>query len=622
VLYDVQGFYAGIGIKKIPIGESRSTVDVISFSGLEWQAWFAMAACLGALSVLIFTKLSADVVFMAGLAALLVTETLDLKSALGGFSAPGMITVGLLYIVVAGLQETGALTWVSQRVLGNPKGVRAAQVRLLTPVVGLSAFLNNTPVVAMFIPVVTEWCRRLRISPSKLLIPLSYASIFGGICTLIGTSTNLVVNTMVQTRFHNEGLGMFEIAKIGVPCAVLGIVYVLLAGKRLLPERKPAQEVFKNPLEYTLELEVSEKSPLIGHSIEKSGLRSLPGAFIAELIRGEQVVSAVSPDAVLQRGDRLVFVGNIESVRALYAQQGLRPAPGQLFKLDAPRHQRLLVEAVVSHSCPLVGKTIREGRFRNLYNAVVIAVARNGERLSGKIGDIRLRTGDLLLIESPGGFIPRMRDSRDFYLVSGVENTAPRRFEKAPLAVAVLLAMVAAATFGILDILTASMVAAFAMLALRCCSIAQARRSIEWEVLIVIGAALGFGAALDQTHAAEAIAGGLLSLVNDNPWPALAMVYLVTTFFTEIITNNAAAALVFPIAMSTADRLHVNPMAFIICIMIGASASFATPIGYQTNMMVYGPGGYRFGDFFRFGIPLNIALGIVTVGLAPLIWPF
>jgi di/tricarboxylate transporter len=581
-----------------------------------------MAACLGALSVLIFTKLSADVVFMAGLAALLVTETLDLKSALGGFSAPGMITVGLLYIVVAGLQETGALTWVSQRVLGNPKGVRAAQVRLLTPVVGLSAFLNNTPVVAMFIPVVTEWCRRLRISPSKLLIPLSYASIFGGICTLIGTSTNLVVNTMVQTRFHNEGLGMFEIAKIGVPCAVLGIVYVLLAGKRLLPERKPAQEVFKNPLEYTLELEVSEKSPLIGHSIEKSGLRSLPGAFIAELIRGEQVVSAVSPDAVLQRGDRLVFVGNIESVRALYAQQGLRPAPGQLFKLDAPRHQRLLVEAVVSHSCPLVGKTIREGRFRNLYNAVVIAVARNGERLSGKIGDIRLRTGDLLLIESPGGFIPRMRDSRDFYLVSGVENTAPRRFEKAPLAVAVLLAMVAAATFGILDILTASMVAAFAMLALRCCSIAQARRSIEWEVLIVIGAALGFGAALDQTHAAEAIAGGLLSLVNDNPWPALAMVYLVTTFFTEIITNNAAAALVFPIAMSTADRLHVNPMPFIICIMIGASASFATPIGYQTNMMVYGPGGYRFGDFFRFGIPLNIALGIVTVGLAPLIWPF
>jgi di/tricarboxylate transporter len=597
-------------------------VDLVSFSGLEWQAWFSMAATLGVLLVLVFTRLSADVVFITGLGALLVCGVLDMKSALAGFSAPGMITVGLLYIVVTGLQETGALTWISHRVLGHPKGIRAAQVRLLTPVLGLSAFLNNTPVVAMFIPVVTEWCRRLRISPSKLLIPLSYASIFGGICTLIGTSTNLVVNTMVQTRFHNEGLGMFEVTKIGLPCALFGIAYMLLAGKRLLPERKPAQEVFENPLEYTLELEVSEKSPLIGNSIEKSGLRSLPGAFIAELIRGEQVISAVSPEEILRQSDRLVFVGNIESVRTLYKQQGLRPAPGQLFKLDAPRHQRLLVEAVVSHSCPLVGKTIREGRFRNLYNAVVIAVARNGERLRGKIGDIRLRTGDLLLIESHGGFVPRMRDSRDFYLISGVENTTLRRFEKAPLAVAVLLAMVGAVTFNILDMLTASLVAAIAMLALRCCSISQARSSIEWDVLIVIAAALGFGAALDQTHAAEAIAGGLLSLVHERPWLALAMVYLVTTFFTEIITNNAAAALVFPIAMSTVDRLHVNPMPFIFCIMIGASASFATPIGYQTNMMVYGPGGYRFGDYFRFGVPLNILLGIVAVILAPLIWPF
>lgn len=597
-------------------------MDLVSFSSLGWQAWFAMAMTLSVLLVLIFTQLSADLVFMAGLGGLLVSGVLDMKAALAGFSAPGMITVGFLYVVVTGLQETGALTWVSQRVLGHPKGIRSAQLRLLAPVISLSAFLNNTPVVAMFIPVVTEWCRRLRISPSKLLIPLSYASIFGGICTLIGTSTNLVVNTMVQTRYRNEGLGMFEIAKIGIPCALFGILYLILFGKRLLPERKPAQEVFKNPLEYTLELEVSTKSPLIGSSIEKSGLRNLPGAFIAEIIRSEQVVSAVTPQEILREGDRLVFVGNIESVRSLYAQQGLRPAPGQLFKMDGPRHQRQLVEAVVSHTCPLVGKTIREGRFRNTYDAVVIAAARNGERLQGKIGDIRLRAGDLLLIESNGGFITRQRDSRDFYLVSSIENTAPRRFEKAPLAAVVLAAMIIAATFNLLDMLSAALLAAGAMLALRCCSPAQARRSIEWDVLIVIAAALGFGAALQQTQAAEAIAGGLLNMVHERPWPALAMVYLVTTFFTEIITNNAAAALVFPIAMSTADRLHVNPMPFIICIMIGASASFATPIGYQTNMMVYGPGGYRFSDYLRIGIPMNIGMGIVAVGLSPLIWPF
>lgn len=597
-------------------------MDSIAFAELGWQAWFSMAVPLVVLGVLIFTQLSADLVFMAGLSVFLVSGVLNVKSALAGFSAPGMITVGLLYVVVTGLQETGALTWITQRVLGHPKGIRTAQFRLLAPVVSLSAFLNNTPVVAMFIPVVTEWCRKLRISPSKLLIPLSYASIFGGICTLIGTSTNLVINTMVQNRFHNSGLSMFEITKIGLPCALVGILYLLIFGKRLLPDRKPAEEVFANPLEYTLELEVTEKSPLIGNTIEKSGLRNLPGAFIAELIRGEQVISAVTPQELLEKGDRLVFVGNIESVRTLYAQQGLRPAPGELFKMDGPRHKRLLVEAVVSHTCPLVGKTIREGQFRNMYNAVVIAAARNGERLRGKIGDIRLKAGDLLLIESHGGFIPRQRDSRDFYLISGVENSNPRRFEKAPLAFAVLLAMVCTAAFNLLDMLSASLLAAGAMLTFKCCSTTQARRSIEWDVLIVIAAALGFGAALEQTHAAEAIAGGLLNLINSRPWLALAMVYLVTTFFTEIITNNAAAALVFPIAMSTADKLGVNPMPFIVCIMVGASASFATPIGYQTNMMVYGPGGYRFTDYLRIGIPLNLTIGIVAVTLAPIIWPF
>jgi len=303
-------------------------------------------------------------------------------------------------------------------------------------------------------------------------------------------------------------------------------------------------------------------------------------------------------------------------------QRGLEPAPDQLFKIDAPRHQRCLVEAVVSHTCPLVGKTIREGRFRNVYNAVVIAVARNGERLTGKIGDVRVRAGDMLLIESHEGFISRQKDSRDFYLVSGVEDSTPRRFEKAPWAFAILIGMVVVAGFGWVDMLHATLVAAGAMLLLRCCSTSQARKSIEWNVLVVVASALGLGVALEQTGAATTIAEVLLGVVHDQPWFALAMIYLVTNVFTEFITNNAAAALIFPIAMSTAERLDVNPMPFIICVMIAASASFATPVGYQTNMMVYGPGGYRFGDYLRIGIPLTILMGIVAVGLAPLIWPF
>lgn len=575
------------------------------------------------LVMLVSTRLAADVVFVGGLTILLVSGVLDVESALAGFSAPGMITVGVLYVVVTGLQETGGLAWISHHVLGFPKGARRAQLRMIMPVIPLSAFLNNTPVVAMFIPVVTEWCRRLRISPSRMLIPLSYASIFGGICTLIGTSTNLVVNTMYQTRYQNAGLGMFEITKIGIPCALVGVAYLILFSHRLLPGRKAMEEVFENPREYTLELEVSPKSPLAGSSIEKSGLRHLPGAFLAELIRRDgQIISAVAPSEILEEGDRLVFVGNIESMRSLYSQQGLQPAPEQLFKLDTPRHQRCLVEAVVSHTCPLVGKTIKEGRFRNVYNAVVIAVARNGERLHGKLGDIRIHAGDLLLIESHAGFIPRQKDSHDFYLVSGVANSTPRRFEKAPWAFAVLAGMVLVAAMGWLSMLKAALLAAAAMVLLRCCTTAQARRSIEWNVLIVISAALGLGVALEQTGAAAAIAGFLMELVKGNPAIALAMVYLITTFFTEIITNNAAAVLVFPIAMNSAEALGVNPMPFVICIMVAASASFATPIGYQTNLMVYGPGGYRFSDYLRIGIPLNLLFGVLSVLLVPLIWPF
>jgi di/tricarboxylate transporter len=369
-------------------------------------------------------------------------------------------------------------------------------------------------------------------------------------------------------------------------------------------------------------LEVFDSSPLIGKSIQEAGLRHLPGAFVAELIRGQEVVSAVRPDEVLQGGDRLVFVGNVASVRSLYHQSGLRPAPEQIFKLDTPRYKRCLVEAVVSNTCPMVGHTIREGRFRERYNAVVIAAARNGERLKGKIGDIALKPGDILLVESHAGFLERQRESRDFYLVSEMNDTTPKRLDKAPLAFAILIGMVVLAAFGWLSMLKAGLLAAALMILSGCCSFAQARRNIEWHVLLTIAAALALGKGLDTTGAAGALASSLLNLTGTNPWLALAVVYLTTSFFTEIITNNAAAALIFPVAMSTADGLGVNAMPFIICIMVAASASFATPIGYQTNLMVYGPGGYRFSDYMRIGLPLNLVMGIVTVVLCPLIWPF
>ncbi|MGB3614319.1 MAG: SLC13 family permease, partial [Elainellaceae cyanobacterium] len=552
---------------------------------------------------------------------LFLSGVLDEKAALAGFSNSGMITVGVLYIVVTGLQQTGALQWVSQQVLGMPKTPSRAMVRLMLPVMGASAFLNNTPVVAMFIPVVNDWCRKLRFSPSKLMIPLSYAAIFGGLCSLIGTSTNLVVNGLLIDSTGGSGLKMFDIAWVGVPCGLVGFLFLFMTQRWLLPDRQAVLSDSDDLREYTVEMQVEPDTPLVGKTVETAGLRHLPNLYLAEICRRGQVLPAVGPQEPLQANDRLRFVGVIDSILDLQRIRGMQPATDQVAKLSSPG-ERSLIEAVVSNTCPLIGQTIREGRFRTQYNAVVVAAARNGDRLTGKIGDIRLRAGDTLLLEASSDFVNKRRISRDFYLVSSVPNSEPIRHGRSRIAFGLTLAMVLLAAVGWLSMLQAAVLAAVGMIALGCCSPAQAMRSIDWSVLLVIAGALALGQGLDITGAAEAIATGVVGVAGNNPWLALAAVYAVTTVLTEIITNNAAAALVFPIAFSLANQLGVSYLPFVIGIMVAASASFATPIGYQTNLMVCGPGGYRFADFLRVGVPLNVLYGVITVAIAPLIYPF
>lgn len=589
---------------------------------LGWQAWTTIAVTIGVFLLNAFTSLSAEIVFLGGTAVLFVSGILNEQDALAGFSNPGMITVAVLYIVVTGLSQTGGLNWISQRVLGLPQGQNAALFRLMAPVMGMSAFLNNTPVVAMFIPVVTDWSRKLRISPSKLMIPLSYAAIFGGICTLIGTSTNLVVNGLLVSATGLPGLRLFDLTLVGFPCAIVGMIYLFISHPWLLPSRKPVISESDDVRQYTVEMMVPIDSPLSGKSIEQAGLRHLPGLYLVEVIRNRHIIPAVSPKEVLCDDDLLVFIGAIDSIVDLHRLRGLQPATDEVFKLDTPRSERCLIEAVVSNTCPMVGKTIREGKFRTQYNAVVLAVARNGERLPGKIGSIRLKPGDTLLLEANANFLSQQRISNDFYLVNGIPDSEPLRHEKAPLAIAILIIMVVLAAFGWMSMLKAAILASVAMIVTGCCSSVRAIRNIEWSVLLVIGAALSIGKALESTGAAGAIATSLIQFSGDNPWLALAIVYAVTNLLTEAITNNAAAALIFPIALALSKNLDVSFMPFAIAIMIGASASFSTPIGYQTNLMVYGPGGYKFSDFMRVGIPLNILFWLITVTLTPRFYPF
>ena len=589
---------------------------------MTWEGWFSVAVVALVVGLLAATRLAADIVLVAGVTILLLSGVLTPPEALAGLANEGMATVAVLYVVAAALRETGAIGWMVQGVLGRPRNLSGAQLRLMAPVVGLSAFLNNTPVVAMFLPAVVDWARQNRLPVSKLLIPLSYAAILGGTLTLIGTSTNLVVSGLMSAHPSLPGLAMFDITWVGLPSVVVGVTYLVFFGRWLLPDRKPVMSDLDDARQYTVEMMVQPGSPLAGKTIEEAGLRHLPGMFLVEIERDGAILPAIGPHQRLRDNDRLVFAGIVDSVVDLQRIRGLVPASDQVFKLAVPRPERCLTEAVVSDSCPLVGKSIREGRFRNVYNAAVIAVARNGERIQRKIGDIVLRPGDTLLLEAEPGFVDRQHNSRDFFLVSRLPDSRPLREDRAFIAVAILIGMVTVATLEWMPMLQAAMLAAGLLLLTRCITGNAARGAVDWEVLIAIAASFGLGHALEKTGAAQFIAASMIQLAQGDPWVTLAVVYLVTMLFTELITNNAAAVLVFPIALATSGSLGVSFMPFAIAIMMAASASFSTPIGYQTNLMVYGPGGYRFTDYFRVGIPLNLLLALVTISLAPLIWPF
>lgn len=575
---------------------------------------------LGALAALAFSRAPAEAVLLGALAVLMAVGAVSPGEALAGFGNEALVTIGVLYVVAAGLRETGAVGWLSRLLLGRTRRVRVAQARLMLPVAVVSGFLNNTPVVAILIPAVSEWARKHRMSPSNLMLPLSYAAILGGTLTIIGTSTNLVVNGLLASNGATS-LRFFEIGAVGLPVALVGIVTVIATSGRLLRARRPVLERLADPREYTVEMTVAPAGPLVGRSVEDAGLAALGDVYLIEIERAGHVVPALYPRMSLEAGDRLLFAGLVDSIVDLQRVPGLVPAASQVHKLDVPREGRILVEAVVSDSGPLVGRSIKDGRFRTHYGAVVVAVARNGERLRQRVGDIVLRPGDTLLLEAAPDFVERNRNVRDFYLVSPVPDSTPLRFDRMGTAAAVLAAMVAVVSLGWLPMVTAALLAAGVMLLTRCVTPTTARRSVDWQVLLVIGAAFGLGRALDTTGAAASVAAFLGTVAGDDPYANLVVLYLATAAFTAVVTNNAAAILMFTIAQGMAANLGASVTPFAVTVMMAASASFATPIGYQTNLMVMGPGGYRFTDYLRLGLPVTLATGVTAVLLIPRLWP-
>lgn len=592
----------------------------MAFTPEALETLAVIGLCFG---LLMFSRLPADAILVGGVALLTLLGVLSAEEALMGMSNEGMATVAVLFVVARGLAQTGVVGWVSQNLLGRPKNTAAAQLRLMLPVATMSTLLNNTPVVAMMVPAVSDWAKRNNLSVSQLMIPLSYAAIVGGTCTLVGTSTNLVINGMLKTSGHPAGLGMFDLAWVGVPCVLVVVFFTIGFSRWLLPHRgKLDQKLFEDARQYIVEMEVEAQSPLNGKTIEQAGLRHLPGMYLVEINRSGRLISAVSPTEILLAGDHLIFAGDVRSVVDLKNIHGLKVAEKQVFKLGDAAHSRCLVEVVISRGFPQLGKTVRDMRFRNIYNAAIIAVARDGERIKTKIGDIQLRPGDTLLLETSDQFVSQQRYSKNFLLVSAIENSQPVRHEQRNLAAGIMLAMVAVVTLGWLSMFKAAMLAAGLMIITRCITVQAARQSVNWQVVLVIAASIALGGAMEKTGAAKVIAEWMISLSAHSPSASLISMFILTAVFSAVISNLAAAVIVFPIAVAVSQQLSVDLTPFTVTLMIAASACFATPIGYQTNLMVYGPGSYKFTDFIKIGMPLTILVGLTTVLIVPIIWPF
>ena len=592
---------------------------------MEMDAILTLLVLVGAVTLFVTEKLPVDVVAMLVLASLLVLGLVTPVEALSGFSSEATITVAAMFVLSAGLAHTGALASLG-RLFGRVKNGFLFMLLLMLVVGPISAFVNNTAAVAVLLPLVLAASTANQQSPSQILIPMSYAAQMGGVCTLIGTSTNLLVNSMAKDLGH-PGFGLFDFAPVGLITMAVGFVYLLLMRRWLLPKHAPAAITDAYELgKYITELRVMPESPLIGKSVAEAQLGEKHSVYVLELMRGEH--KHWSPRAeTLREGDVLLVRGNLEKIKSLKDSSKLDFEPE--FKLQDSQFSgedgdqaQMLVEAMVAPGARLAGHTLEELDFQWTYNATVLAVHRRGEVLREKLKDVNLNVGDVLLLLAPKSELKVLRANHNLIVLNEREEAAlPKR--KAWLAIGIMAAAITVAGLGWLPIVASAILGGIALVATRCIGNDQAYQAIDWRVIVLLAGVLPLGIAMQKSGLAQGIADFSVNWVGGfGPLAVLAAVYLTTALLTELMSNNAAAVLITPIAFTTAVSMGVSPTPFLVAVLFAASTSFATPVGYQTNTMVYNAGNYRFVDFMKMGIPLNLIFWGMAVFLIPKFFPF
>jgi di/tricarboxylate transporter len=591
------------------------------------DAWITLMVAVATLVLLATDRFSPALVMAGAVTTLLVTGVIDQDGALVGFANDAPITVAALYVLAGAVKITGALEHVTERVLGSngkggPQDSRRTLARVLFPSMAVSAFIANTPLVVMIAPRVVTWARRTGRPASRYLMPLSYAIIFGGCITLIGTSTNLVVSGLLR-EFGYKPLGLFEITGVGLPVALLGVTAIVFLTPRLLKVRQgPGQSINEQVRRFTVEMEVREDSALVGRTVAEAGLRQLEGVFLIEIERDTRIISSVAPEEVLEARDRLTFSGNVSRILDLQRMPGLVSAAHRHFEAVGQHPGRAFYEVVIGEGSPMVGSTLKETGFRARYGAAVIAIHRAGEPVAGKLGDIRLRAGDLLLVLGNPDFRRTWQEQQDFLVVVPLTEGRPLRREKARVVELLILGLILVAGTGLMDLLQTSLIIAIALVGFKIITASEARASVDLEVIILMATSFGLGIAISDSGLADQVARlvvGIFQPLGD--LGVLAGILVATMLMTELLSNNAAAVLMFPIALAVAGQANLNPRPFAIVILFGATLSFLTPIGYQTNTLVWSMGGYRYRDFSRLGAPLTVLTIVIILVMVPLLFP-
>ena len=567
---------------------------------------------------------SPDLVAMGAFVLLLAIGVLDEKSALAVFSNPAPIIVSCMFVLSAALERTGTIEALGEwfEKLAGKKELRVLLVLMLIVAV-LSAFVNNTPVVVVFMPIVLALARKHDLIASRFLIPLSYAAIVGGTCTIIGTSTNLVASGIAKESGLDE-FGMFEVSKLGIVFVIVTFIYMLLIGRKLLPDRVTLSTLFDSSAgkEFLTSVIISEESELIGKKISETSLSKIRDFRILEVSRSGKKINSPLKDIIFNSGDQLLVKSRVSGVVDVGGNSGIELGfEGGLGLQELQTESAVLIEGVIGPGSSLVGRSIKELNFREKYDVIILALHRRGVNLRDKFEDVRLAFGDTILVEGAPDKINALSQERDFINLSQ-SNCRPLRRSKVPFAVGALLLFMVLAAFKVAPLIVLALGAALLTLFSRCLEPSEAYEAIDWKVIFMIFGMLGLGTALHKVQVIQILADSLTgwALVLKNIYVLIALIYLVTAILTELISNNAVAALLTPVAISVAQAMDLDARPLVVAVMFAASASFSTPIGYQTNTYIYGAGGYKFTDFTRVGIPLTIILWAVSVILIPMMW--